>query len=145
MALWRLYYHLIWGTKNRQPLIDDKREARLYPYIVSKADSLNCIVHAIDGTENHIHAIVSIPPKIAIAEFVKSIKGSSSHYLNQNFSNFPQFSWQEGYGIFSLGEKQLNIALEYVKNQKIHHQQNTAIAILEQIDHNDNPPKLYQS
>ena len=111
MALWRLYYHLVWGTKNRQPLIDHKREARLYPYIVSKANSLNCIIHALNGTENHIHIIVSIPPKLSIAEFVKRIKGSSSHYLNQNFRDPPQFSWQEGYGVFSLGGKQLDNAI----------------------------------
>ena len=145
MALWRLYYHLVWGTKNRQPLIDHKREARLYPYIVSKANSLNCIIHALNGTENHIHIIVSIPPKLSIAEFVKRIKGSSSHYLNQNFRDPPQFSWQEGYGVFSLGGKQLDNAIAYVQNQKIHHQQNTAIASLEKIDHNDNPPKSYRS
>jgi putative transposase len=145
MALWRLYYHLVWGTKNRQPLIDNKREARLYPYIVSKANSLDCIIHAIDGTDNHIHIIVSIPPKLSIAEFVKRIKGSSSHYLNQNFPDLPQFSWQEGYGVFSLGGKQLDNAIAYVQNQKIHHQQNTAIALLEQIDDNDDPPKPHKS
>jgi putative transposase len=116
MALWRLYYHLVWGTKNRQPLIDDKREARLYRYIVSKANSLDCIIHAIDGTENHIHIIVSIPPKLSIAEFVKRIKGSSSHYLNQNFQDLPQFSWQEGYGVFSLGGKQLDTAIDSKNN-----------------------------
>ncbi|BAU66394.1 Transposase IS200-like protein [Stanieria sp. NIES-3757] len=145
MALWRLYYHLIWGTKNRQPLINGQREARLYPYIISKADSLNSIIHAINGTENHIHVIVSIPPKLAIADFVKRIKGSSSHYLNQNFPLSPQFVWQEGYGVFSLGGKQLDTAIAYVQNQKIHHQQNTVISLLEQIDHNDDPPKPYCS
>jgi putative transposase len=144
MALWRLYYHLVWGTKNRQSLIQSDREARLYAYIVSKANSLNCIIHEINGTQDHIHIIVSIPPKLSIAEFVKRIKGSSSHYLNQNFPNSPQFTWQEGYGVFSLGGKQLDIAIAYVQNQKIHHQQNTAIASLEQIDHNDDPPKPHK-
>jgi putative transposase len=144
MALWRLYYHLIWGTKNRESLINNQREARLYPYIVSKADSLNCMIHAIDGTANHIHIIVSIPPKLSIAEFVKRIKGSSSHYLNQNFTDLPQFAWQEGYGVFSLGAKQLDTAIAYVQNQKIHHQEGTAIAILEQTDHNDDPPKPHK-
>jgi putative transposase len=145
MALWRLYYHLVWGTKNREPLIDRKREARLYSYIVSKADSLNCIIHALNGTENHIHVIVSIPPKLSIAKFVKHIKGSSSHYLNQNFPNLPKFSWQEGYGVFSLSGKQLNTAIAYVQNQKIHHRQNTALAMLEQTERNDDPPKPHKS
>lgn len=133
MALWRLYYHLVWATKERKSLIDLQREARLYPYIVSKADSLNCIIHALNGTENHIHVIASIPPSLSIAEFVKRIKGSSSHYLNQNFSNLPKFMWQEGYGVFSLGAKQLDIAIAYVQNQKIHHRQNTTISMLERM------------
>ena len=144
MALWRLYYHLVWATKERQTLIDDKRETRLYPYIVSKANALNCIIHSINGTENHIHLIASIPPKLSIAEFVKRIKGSSSHYLNQNFTNPPKFIWQEGYGVFSLGAKQLDIAIAYVENQKIHHQQNTTISMLERIDHNNDPPQKYK-
>ena len=55
MALWRLYYHLIWATKNRQPLINPKREAELYRYIIAKADTHGCIVHAIGGMEEHIH------------------------------------------------------------------------------------------
>ena len=145
MALWRLYYHLVWTTKERQPLIDSKREARLYPYIVSKADSLNCIIHGINGTDNHIHVIASIPPKMAIAEFAKRIKGSSSHYLNQNFPNPTKFAWQEGYAVFSLGAKQLETAIAYVENQKIHHQQKTIISILERIEHDDHPPKSHRS
>lgn len=144
MALWRLYYHLVWATKERQLLINNKREAKLYPYIVGKADSINCIIHSINGTENHVHVIASIPPKMAIAEFVKRIKGSSSHYLNQNFPNLPKFAWQEGYGVFSLGGKQLDTAIAYVENQKIHHQQNTTIAMLERIDHNNDPPQKHK-
>ena len=145
MALWRLYYHLVWATKERESLIDNQREARLYPYIVSKANSLNCIIHVLNGTDNHIHVIASIPPSLSIAEFVKRIKGSSSHYLNQNFSDEPKFIWQEGYGVFSLGAKQLDMAIAYVQNQKIHHQQNTTISMLERIDHNNDPPSKYKS
>ena len=62
MSLWRLYYHLVWATKERQPLINPETEAALYPYIISKADTLRCIVHAIGGVEDHIHLVVSIPP-----------------------------------------------------------------------------------
>ena len=145
MALWRLYYHLVWTTKERQSLINNQGEAKLYPYIVSKADALNSIIHALNGTDNHIHVIASIPPKISIAEFVKRIKGSSSHYLNQSFLDVPKFVWQEGYGVFSLGAKQLDIAIAYVENQKIHHQQNTTISMLERIDYNNDPPQKRKS
>ena len=144
MAMWRLYYHLVWATKERQPLIHPQRETELYNYIIGKADTLNCIVHAIGGTENHIHLIVSIPPTQSIAELVKNIKGSSSHYLNQILQNPNRFGWQEGYGVFSLGQTQLEQAVTYVINQKQHHLQNTVNSHLEQItDRDDRPTRWY--
>ncbi len=47
MALWRLYYHLVWATKERQPLITSEREAKIYNYIISKSDEIHTIIHAI--------------------------------------------------------------------------------------------------
>jgi putative transposase len=92
MAMWGLYYHLVWATKERQLLISPAKETELYSYIIGKADTINCILHAIGGRENHIHLIVSIPPTQSIAEFVKNIKGSSSRYLNQTLQNPNKFS-----------------------------------------------------
>ncbi|MBW4619902.1 MAG: IS200/IS605 family transposase [Cyanosarcina radialis HA8281-LM2] len=142
MALWRLYYHLVWATKERLPLIKLELEVPLYNYIIGKSDAKNCIVHAIGGIEHHIHLVVSIPPQLSIADFVKTIKGSSTYYINNNVlspkSN--KFAWQEGDGVFSLGSKQLEQAVIYVQNQKIHHLEKTEIASLEQITHQDDPP-----
>ncbi len=132
MSLWRLYYHIVWATKERQPLITSDKETELYNYIIGKSNSLNCRLHAIGGIEDHIHLVVSIPPTIAIAEFVKKIKGSSSHHFNHNLCpTSEKFAWQEGYGVFSLGSKQLEQAVIYVQNQKIHHLEGTVNSHLE--------------
>ena len=134
MSLWRLYYHIVWATKQRQNLIQPEQELKLYNYIIGKSDALNSIVHGIGGTQDHIHLVASIPPTLAISEFIKKIKGSSSRYFDQNLNpNSTKFSWQEGYGIFSLGGKQLNQALDYVKNQKQHHAQGTTNVHLEKV------------
>ncbi|NWJ97859.1 MAG: IS200/IS605 family transposase [Chloroflexi bacterium] len=133
MALWRVYYHVIWATKERQPFITAELEPELYGYITGKAQALGCILHAIGGIENHIHLAVSIPPKLSIAEFVKNIKGSSTYHLNHNLAHpIGTFGWQYGYGVFSLGGKQLDHAVAYVKNQKTHHQEGSIISMLEQ-------------
>ncbi|MFB2920575.1 IS200/IS605 family transposase [Aerosakkonema funiforme] len=127
----------------RQPLIAPKREPDLYNYIIGKADSHRCIVHAIGGIENHIHLVVSIPPTMAIADFVQNIKGSSSHQMNQILSSSEaKFGWQRGYGVFSLGRKQLDEAIAYVKNQKEHHLQGTIITALELETDEDDGSKL---
>jgi len=142
MAFWRTYYHLVWATKERQNLITADKETQLYNYIIGKADSLRCILHAIGGIENHIHLVVSIPPTLAVAEFVKRIKGSSSHYMNHELSSLSSFAWQNGYGVLSLGGKQLDTAVAYVKHQKEHHSQGNIIQSLEHFDSQEDAPKL---
>ncbi|XHX75797.1 MAG: IS200/IS605 family transposase [Stenomitos frigidus ULC029] len=132
MPLWKLYYHLVWSTYDRQPLLTPPREAQLYRYIARKVDSLGCILHAIGGIDEHVHLVVSIPPKLAIADFVKHIKGGSSHDLNHsNPEAKPKFGWQNEYGVFSLGCKQLDRAIAYVQNPKDYHKNGTIIASLE--------------
>jgi putative transposase len=86
--------------------------------------------HAIGGMPDHIHLIVSIPPKLAIAEFVKRIKGSSARYINQS-DTLKNFASQREYSVFSLGSKQTDRAIEYVKNQKQRHQATDLINSLE--------------
>ena len=132
MAFWRIYGHLVWATKNRLPFINDNIEPRLYAQLVNKANEMSCVVHAINGMADHIHVVLSIPPKHSVSDVVKMLKGSSSHFVNHVLKP-PNvyFAWQEGYGYFSLGESQLPIAVSYVQNQKSHHTQQTTNAWLE--------------
>jgi REP element-mobilizing transposase RayT len=142
MAFWRHYYHLVWATKERLPLISDDVESELYKYIFGKITSLQCISYAIGGIDNHIHLVASIPPKLSIADFVKNIKGSSSYHLNHGGVEFQSaFGWQRGYGSFTLGKRQLDHAIHYVLNQKQHHLQNTVILALERDDEEDEGPE----
>ena len=140
MAFWRLYYHLVWATKNREPIIQPEIEPRLYGYIVNKAAELGVYVYAIDGWYDHIHLLVSIPPKHALSYVVKCLKGASSHDLNHNVRLERTFAWQRGYGALSLGERQRPDAQAYVVNQKQHHQRQTTHAWLERDDELDEGP-----
>ena len=74
MSYWRTFYHLIWATRQRKPLITPTIEQRLYPYLVHKAAQMEVGVLAIGGWTDHIHMVVSIPPKLAIAGLVKALK-----------------------------------------------------------------------
>jgi putative transposase len=137
MAFWKLNYHLVWGTKNNDPFITPKIEAQLYPYLVNKAHELEVFIHAVNGWTDHTHVVASIPPKYAVAEVVKRLKGSSSFYISQVTRLDVNFKWKRGYGAFSLGETQLPQAIAYVENQKVHHQQQTTNAWLERTDELD--------
>lgn len=130
----------MWATKNREHLIVPTIEARLYAYIVNKAAELGVYVYAIKGWYDHIHLVVSIPPKHAVAYVVKRLKGASSHDLNQAGGLDYQFAWQRGYGALSLGERQRPKAEAYVENQKKHHEQQTMNAWLERYAEFDEGP-----
>jgi len=121
MAFWKLYYHFIWGTKNRLPLILPDFETALYKAIVSKVQKLGGIHHAIGGMEDHIHLAVSVPPKIAAAAFIGEVKGNSSHFVNQIIKPDFGFFWQSEYGVLSFSERNLPNIVGYIKNQKKHH------------------------
>jgi REP element-mobilizing transposase RayT len=140
MPFWRMYYHLVWATKNRQPFITPEIERFLYKYTVKKAAEQGVYVYAIDGWLDHIHLIVSIPPKLAVSDVVKQLKGASSHEINLNRKLLENFEWQRGYGVLTLGERQRKEAIAYVCNQKVHHQDQTPMSWLERYSEFDEGP-----
>ena len=130
MPYWRLFYHVVWTTKNRLDLIDPVWEKDLYGYICGKATALECIPHAIGGISNHVHVAISIPPKLSIATLIGRLKGASSHYINESYTG-GSFMWQAEYGVFSFSEKALASVVNYINNQKKHHTENTLNGVLE--------------
>jgi putative transposase len=140
MAFWRTYYHMVWATRERAPLIAPAIEDRLHAYIVSRAAALDSYVYAIGGWVDHVHLIVAIPPKIAVSEVVRQIKGASSHYANHELGLAGRFEWQRGYGVLSISERNLEIAIVYVRNQKQHHTLRSELHILETLSEEDVGP-----
>lgn len=137
MTFWRTYYHIVWATKERRPLISPEVEKFLAAHLQRKAENLGVRIFALNGWVDHIHIVVSIPPALSVAEVVKSLKGSSSHDWNLLHKDEDQFTWQVGYGVFSLGERQRSFAEDYVNNQKIHHQNQTTNTWLERVSKDD--------
>jgi putative transposase len=81
--------------------------------------------------EDHVHLVVSVPPKVSLATFIGQAKGSSSHFVNHRLHLENQFAWQAGYGVVSFGGKALDDVVRYVKNQKRHHRESTLMVVLE--------------
>lgn len=133
MPYWELYYHFIWGTKLRQPIIADEFSTTLHKALVSKATEMGCIVHAVGGIEDHIHLAVSVPPKISLSVFVQQLKGNSSHFVNHVIKPEYTFQWQSEYGVVSFGSKNLSMVVSYVLNQREHHHNKTLYEYLERI------------
>ena len=139
MPFWRAYYHVVWGTYDREPYITTLLEPRLFSYLVRKASELGVVVYAINGWTEHVHLLVAIPPKHSVSEFIKTLKGASSHDMSA--AGFP-LQWQRGYGALTCGEKQIPIAQAYIESQKTHHADNTVIKMLEYCAEVDEGPTI---
>ena len=124
----RLYYHLIWATKKRLPLIVSGDEAGLYLFLRAEAENLGCEVLAVNGWIDHVHMVVAMPPTISMARLVKQLKGASSRA-------FAGIFWQDGYGALTLSEKLVSKAVSYVVRQKEHHAENKVIPEAELAPH----------
>ena len=126
MPRYRLFYHFVWATKLRLPLITDANRDAIYNAIGSKVRLANGIVHAINGMPDHVHLVATVPPSIALAKFVNEAKGSSSHLANRltALASDRSFKWQESYGVLSISEAHLPVVIRYVVNQQRHHRPN---------------------
>ena len=124
--------HMVWHTKNNDPVLVDSIERRLHKHLEHETRKTKGVFfHAVNGTENHVHLVASIPPSLLISEWIGKLKGGSSFYINHEIANRKLLDWQEGYGVVSFGTKDLKWVIDYVKNQKKHHAENTTIARLE--------------
>jgi len=132
MPFWRLFYHFVWHTWNGEPLIAPTWENDLHRVIAAKGVQLGVIVHVVGGVENHVHLVVSVPPKLPLPTFIGQVKGNSSHFVNHVLHPDKQFAWQEEYGVVSLGEKSLGAVIDYVKNQHAHHAEGKTVPLFEQ-------------
>jgi putative transposase len=118
----RLWTHLIFSTKDRAPIIDEKYEKVFYKHMISKLfDEYDCFVEEINGADDHIHILMLLSPNHSLQDIVKNLKGESSHWINSGNFIKTKFSWQTGYSAFSISIDKVPVVKDYVKNQKEHH------------------------
>ena len=121
----KIYIHIIFSVKERQPLILKSFRSELFSYIggIIKNKGQKPII--INGTADHIHILAGIKPDKTISDLVREIKSNSSKFINEKKYIQNKFQWQEGFAAFSYSESQLNKVAEYIKNQEEHHKKKT--------------------
>ena len=121
----KIWIHAIWSTKERYPLIQPAIEEKIYEYMRVQFIELDCPARVINGMPDHIHCLFLLNPSKAITEIIKQVKGSTSHWINQQNLIKEKFSWQTGYAAYSVSESVLDKVFQYIVNQKHHHQKTT--------------------
>lgn len=121
----KIYVHIIFSVKQRQPLIKVEWEERLFQYISGLVRNKEQKIYAINGTNNHIHMLISVKPNCNLSDLVREIKKSSTIFIANNKLSKYKFNWQNGFGAFSCSHSQIDIVVRYINNQKEHHKLNT--------------------
>lgn len=121
-SLVKNYIHIVFSTKYRNDFIDENIEKELYAYIATLCKDFESYALQIGGTDNHIHILCRLSRKIALMKLVQEIKAHSSKWIKTKGKKYENFFWQDGYGAFSVGEKDVYIVTKYIKNQRQHHQ-----------------------
>jgi putative transposase len=92
------------------------------------------LLHAIGGTEDHIHFAVTVPPTLSVSEWIGELKGASAHYVNHSLVNHKALEWQTGYGVVSFGMKAMPWVVRYVEDQRELHAKRTTHERLERVE-----------
>jgi putative transposase len=123
MPRFRLFYHFVWATKLRLPLITDTNREAIFGSIIARTEALGGVAHAINGMPDHLHVFATIPPSIALAKYVNEVKGVSSHLANHLASSQSDhsFKWQDTYGVTTVSESHAPTVVRYVNDQQKHH------------------------
>ncbi len=99
-----LLYHIIFSTKDRQPLITSAYEPRLYEYIVGIIKGTGGISLGINGAEGHVHVLAKLRPDKALSAVLRDLKCNASGWMHNVFPEVEDFSWQRGYGAFTVSQ-----------------------------------------
>ena len=124
-SLSRILIHSVFSTKNRGPFLSDPEiQNALYAHIGSTAKNLGCNPIQIGGYHDHVHLLTTLSRTTTPADFIKEVKRVSNSWM-KDIGSTPNFSWQKGYGCFSVSEERIQGVVAYIKNQAEHHRTKT--------------------
>jgi REP element-mobilizing transposase RayT len=115
------YFHCVFSTKERRPLITPSLQERLWPFLggIARENKMRALM--IGGVADHVHLLLSLPATMSIAKAMQLIKGGSSKWIHETFPEQRLFAWQEKYGAFSVSVAQLDSVIAYISKQPEHH------------------------
>ena len=117
-----LLTHIVFSTKHRKRIIHPEIEPSLHRYIGGIANNLKSRCLAVNGTEDHLHLLISLSKTIALSDFVRELKVSSAKWVKaQGRNDLMSFGWQDGYGAFAVCRREAPAVIEYIARQKEHH------------------------
>jgi REP element-mobilizing transposase RayT len=115
-----LHYHLVFGTKNREPRIAPEWRSRLHEYLGGTLSGLGGFPQGIGGVADHVHLLVGLKATHCLADVLRELKKASSAWVHENIG-LPSFAWQEGYAAFTVSATAREPVRSYIAHQDEHH------------------------
>jgi len=120
-----LLAHIVFSTKDRAPFIDMELKPELHAYLGGMVREIKGKAYSINGTADHVHLLVSLPPTISLSDAMKVVKANSSRWVSDKWRERKNFGWQTGYGAFSVSKSNVPGVVSYIGNQEEHHRKIT--------------------
>ncbi len=117
--------HVIFSTKERRPFLDPDSRPKLHAYLSTVVRNAECEAYRVGGVADHVHLAIRLSRTITIAKLVETLKTASSKWLKTESLDLAGFSWQRGYGCFSVGPADLDSLCAYIDGQEEHHKTRT--------------------
>ena len=115
-----LHFHVVFSTKERRSFIDESWRERLHAYLGGAVRAAGGVAASVGGVGDHVHLLMGLRATHRLADVVRDIKTASSEWVHQEIK-MAMFSWQEGYGAFTVSASQLDVVKQYIANQTEHH------------------------
>ncbi len=125
MPFVRIWIHLIWSTKNREPLLGDGLREKVFSHIKENAVKKDIYLDTINGVADHVHCLVSLGSDQTISKVAQLLKGESSHWANHGGIAGGKLEWQDEYFAVSVSDSIVGRVRDYIRNQKEHHRVRT--------------------
>ncbi len=121
-SLAKIYVHITFSTKNRYPFLAEKEICQqMFAYLGGICNKLDCPVLIVGGFAEHVHLLCILSKNLSAADFIREIKRSSSKWVKSKGGVLRKFTWQAGYGVFSISQSQIEIVRSYIARQEEHH------------------------
>jgi REP element-mobilizing transposase RayT len=114
-----LLFHIIFSTQGFLPLIATELKGELFAYMGGLVNELKGKPIIINGTSDHVHMLILLPPNVSLSDAMRFIKGNSSRWMTEKYGI--KFAWQKGFGAFSVSRSNAEAVVGYIKNQETHH------------------------
>ena len=122
-SLAQVWIHIVFSTKERRPFLQDGSfQHEMFRMLSYHVNQSNCVSVSIGGHVDHVHLLIGLSRTITVAHLVENVKTETSKWAKKAAGGHPDFSWQSGYGVFSVSESLLDEVDRYIRNQAEHHQ-----------------------